>query len=125
VKLWKAVLVMNLGLLAGVLLGYLAWGRELPRLQRELDLARARQPVPGVEQVFEAQGVVRAVIREINVVVLTHEEIPGFMPAMTMGFRAQEARLFDGLAVGDLVRFTLKGVPPNMAITALARQGKT
>ena len=124
-RLWKAVLVMNMALLAGVLFGYLAWGREIPRLERELAAVRQRQPVPGVEQVFQAQGVVRAIVREINVVVLTHDEITGFMPPMTMGFRAPEARLYEGLEVGDVVRVTLRGVPPSLVITELARLGKS
>lgn len=124
-RLWKAVVVMNMALLAGILFGYLAWGREVPRLERELAAVRQRQPAPGVEQVFQAQGVVRAIVREIGVVVLTHDEITGFMPAMTMGFRAPEPRLYDGIAVGDMVRVTLRGVPPAVVITELAKVGKS
>ena len=124
-RLWKAVLVMNMALAAGVLIGYLAWGREVPRLERELAAARQRQPAPGVEQAFQGVGVVRAVVREIGVVVLTHDEIGGFMPSMTMGFRAQDQRMIEGLEVGDLVRFTLRGVPPNVVITELVKQGRS
>ena len=64
-------------------------------------------------------------IPEINVLVLTHEDIPGFMPSMTMGFRAANPRLYAGLQVGDLIRFTLKGVPPNVTIVAITKEGKT
>jgi Cu/Ag efflux protein CusF len=56
---------------------------------------------------------------------VTHEDIPGFMPSMTMGFRAANPKLYAGLQVGDLIRFTLKGVPPNVTIVAITREGKS
>ncbi|MBI4587462.1 MAG: copper-binding protein, partial [Candidatus Rokubacteria bacterium] len=74
---------------------------------------------------WTVRGVVRSVIPEINVIVLTHEEISGFMPSMTMGFRTAAPQLYNGLEVGDRIRFTLKGVPPNVTIVAIAREGKS
>ena len=35
-----------------------------------------------------------------------------------------EPQLYRGLDIGDPVRFTLKGVPPNLSITAIAREDK-
>lgn len=119
------VLLLNLALAVGVLVGYLAWGRQVVALERELALARQRILPAGVEQTFTAQGVVRALVPEIGVVVLTHEAIGGFMPAMTMGFRARDPEALKGLAVGDVVRFTLRGIPPNLVITEIAAQGKS
>jgi hypothetical protein len=43
------------------------------------------------------------------------------MPAMTMGFRAASRKVYEGVEVGDEVRFTLKGAPPNVAITAIEK----
>jgi Cu/Ag efflux protein CusF len=77
-----------------------------------------------VEQKWTVQGVVRALLPEINVLVVTHEEISGYMPAMTMGFRARDPKLYDGIEVGDSIRFTLRGVPPNVLITEIGKQGK-
>lgn len=124
-RLSRVVILINLALAVGLLLGYLAWGRQLAALER--DLARARPPFspPGVAQVFTTQGVVRALIPEVGVVVLTHDEITGFMPAMTMGFRTQDPALFRSLEVGDAVRFTLKGVPPNVVITEVVKLGQS
>lgn len=124
-RLWRVVILLNLALATGFFLGYLAWGRQIPALERDVALARQRAGPLGVEQVFTAQGVVRALIPEINVAVVTHDEIKGFMPAMTMGFRTQDPQLFRGVAVGDVVRFTLKGVPPSMLITEMVKQGKS
>jgi Cu/Ag efflux protein CusF len=65
---------------------------------------------------------VRAVLTDLNVVVLTHEELTGYMGPMTMGFRVHDPRLYEGLDIGDTVRFTLTGVPPNVEITALTKE---
>jgi len=65
--------------------------------------------------------VVRAILPEINVMVLTHGEMPGYMPAMTMGFRAASPKIHESVRVGDAVRFTVRGVPPNVAITAIEK----
>jgi Cu/Ag efflux protein CusF len=123
-RLWRVVVLVNLAVGVGLLLGYIAWGRQIPQLQREINLARQRIAVQGVEQTWTVQGVVRALLPEINVLVVTHEEISGYMPAMTMGFRARDPKLYDGIEVGDSIRFTLRGVPPNVLITEIGKQGK-
>ena len=123
-RLWRVVLLVNLALLVGLLLGYLAWGRSLDESRRELAELRGQIVPAGVERVLRARGVVRAVVPEINVIVLSHEEIAGFMPPMTMGFRAQEGKLLDGVQVGDVLTFTLRGVPPNLLLTELRKEGK-
>jgi Cu/Ag efflux protein CusF len=122
-RLWKAVLLLNLALGVGLLLGYLWWGKDAARLRQEV--AVARRAAAGVEREWVARGVVRSVIPELNVLVVTHEEIPGFMPSMTMGFRAASPRLYEGLRVGDRVRFRLRGVPPDVNIVEIAPEGKS
>jgi Cu/Ag efflux protein CusF len=125
-RLWRVVLLLNLALGVGVLVGWLAWGQEIPRLERRLLESRQRVLVVGGEQTWIVKGVVRAVIPEIQVVVLTHDEIPGFMPAgMTMGFKVQNPKTLEGARPGDVVRFTLTGVPPDVQITALVKEGQS
>jgi Cu/Ag efflux protein CusF len=124
-RLWRVVLLLNLAVGVGVLVGWLAWGREVSRLESRLQ-SQQRVVVIGGEQTWNIKGVVRAVIPEIQVVVLTHEEIPGFMPAgMTMGFKVKDAKVLERARVGDVVRFTLTGVPPDVQITALATEGRS
>ncbi len=123
-RLWRVILLVNLAVVVGLLLGYLAWGRSLDETRRELAELRGQVVPAGVERVLRARGVVRAVVPEINVVVLSHDEIAGFMPPMTMGFRAQEGKLLDGVQVGDVLAFTLRGVPPNLLLTELRKEGK-
>ena len=125
-RLWRVVLLLNLAVAVGVLVGWLAWGQQIPRLERRLLESQQRVLVVGGEQTWIVKGVVRAVIPEIQVVVLTHEEIPGFMPAgMTMGFKVQDPKVLERARVGDVVRFTLTGVPPDVQITALVKEGQS
>lgn len=125
-RLWRAVLLLNLAAGVGVLVGWLAWGQQIPRLERQLLESRQQVLVVGREQTWTVKGVVRAVIPEIQVVVLTHEEIPGFMPAgMTMGFKVQNPKTLERARPGDLVRFTLKGIPPDVQITELVKEGQS
>jgi len=125
-RLWRVVLLLNLAVAVGVLVGWLAWGLQVSRLERRLTQTQQRVVVIGGEQTWVIKGVVRAVIPEIQVVVLTHEEIPGFMPAgMTMGFKVKDAKVLERARVGDVVRFTLTGVPPDVQITALATEGRS
>ena len=97
--------------------GYLWWGREATRLTRELAEARA---AAGPRE-YHAEGVIRAVLPEMNIVVITHDEITGYMPAMTMGFRAVSPKIYETVDVGDAVRFTLRGTPPNLALVAVEK----
>ena len=124
-RLWRVVLLLNLALGLGILLGYLAWGRQISRLERELDVARQQAGLAGTERTWTVRGVVRAVLPELSVVILTHDDIPGFMGPMTMGFRVREPQLYGGLDIGETVRFTLTGVPPNVVITAITREGRS
>ncbi len=112
---------MNLALAIGLMLGYLAWGRQLVRLEQELSVARRQAAVP---RTWTVRGVVRAVLPQANVVILTHEDVPGYMTSMTMGFPVKDPKLAEGLDIGETVRFTLTGVPPDLVITAITREGR-
>lgn len=118
-RTWKVVVLTDLALVLGLAFGYLWWGREVGRLRAELDTQRMRPAVAAGE--WRAVGVVRGVIPDMNLIVLTHEQIGDLMPAMTMGFRAASSEIYTGLKTGDEVRFILKGVPPNVFITAIEK----
>jgi Cu/Ag efflux protein CusF len=64
---------------------------------------------------------VRAGLGDLGLVVITHGEIPGYMPAMTMGFRVASSKIVESVKAGDAVRFVLRGTPPNLAITAIEK----
>lgn len=62
---------------------------------------------PANAQVFQVKGVVVELLPEENSVRIKHEEIPGYMAAMTMAFEVRDPRELAGLAAGDSVAFRL------------------
>jgi Cu/Ag efflux protein CusF len=117
-RVWRVVILLVLALAVGVGWGYVWWGRRVARLTGEL--AEARTAAAGPRE-YRSEGVVRAVLPDMNIVVITHAEITGYMPAMTMGFRAASPNIYETLDVGDAVRFTLRGTPPNLALVAVEK----
>ena len=118
-RLWRVVILVDLALAIGVGAGYLWWGQQARRLARELDLARVAAASGGGEREFHGRGVVRAGLADLGILVITHGEIPGYMPPMTMGFRTSTPKILESVKPGDAVRFTLRGTLPNLAIVAV------
>lgn len=58
------------------------------------------------ERSFDLHGQILAV-RPNNEVLVKHDDIRGFMPAMTMPYRVRRPELLAGVAAGDLIRATL------------------
>jgi Cu/Ag efflux protein CusF len=134
-RVWKVVLLLDLAIVLAVGWGWTVWGRraaaldaeiartrsETERLERELAAARGGGPARAGEQQWVVRGVVRAVLPDRQVIVLTHEEIPGYMPSMTMGFREASSKIHESVQIGDAVRFTLRGTPPDVVVTAMEK----
>ena len=56
-------------------------------------------------------------------ITLKHGEIKNLdMPPMTMAFRVRDAKLLDGVAVGDRVRFVAERVDGQYTVTSLSKQ---
>jgi len=55
---------------------------------------------------YSARGVLKNIDVPKKRVSIAHEDIPGFMNAMTMPFDVKDASLLTGLAVGDTVTFS-------------------
>jgi protein SCO1 len=58
-------------------------------------------------QVYQVKGIVREVLADQKKVRIAHEEIPGYMAAMTMPFDVKDAKELEGLATGDEVTFRM------------------
>ena len=117
-RAWKAVLVVNALLLLIGTGGAVAWRRS----QAAAAAAAQAAAWGGPEREWRGiHGVVRAVIPDLGIVVLTHEDIPGFMPGMTMGFRVVDANIPETLSVGDAVRFSVRGSPPLVVLTEIEK----
>ena len=116
---WQVALVLNLTFAVGLGLGYAGWGRRAEAVDREFEAARAQVErlererqgcaagARAGEQQWEGRGVVRAVYPQL--LVITHEEIRGLLPARTTGFRLAAPMLRDPIRVGDAIRFSLRG----------------
>src|SRR5262249_4696809 len=91
-RVWKGVVLVDLALAVGLGWGYLWWGQRTLTLQRDLAAARLVAATTG-EREYHATGVVRAELGDLGMIVLTHGEIPGYMPAMTMGFRLASPKI--------------------------------
>lgn len=57
------------------------------------------------EEAYSATGTIKSFGPDRAFVNIAHDDIPGFMDAMTMSFRARSADQLAGLAAGDAVRF--------------------
>jgi protein SCO1/2 len=55
---------------------------------------------------YSATGTVRAVDAEKKTILIMHNDIPGFMKAMTMLFELRDGAVVNGVAQGDKVSFT-------------------
>jgi Copper binding periplasmic protein CusF len=116
---WQVALVLNLAVAVALGVAYAGWGRRAEALDRELETVRAQmerlerqqQACAGGaragEQQWSGRGIVRAIYPQL--LVITHEEIQGLLPARTTGFRAASPSLRESIRVGDPIRFSLRG----------------
>lgn len=59
-------------------------------------------------KVYATRGTLRSFGPDRAFVNIAHEDIPGFMKAMTMSFEPDGRNQLDGLAVGDVVAFAFE-----------------
>ena len=76
-------------------------------------------------QSYAVAGVVRELKPDGRTVVIRHEEIPGYMEAMTMPFRVRDTNELSGLAPGDVLSFRLQVTDDASWIDQIKRTGKS
>ena len=82
----------------------------------------AHHPASTAAAADMADGEVRKIDKAALKLTLKHGEIKNLdMPPMTMVFRVADARLLDGVAVGDRVRFAADKVGGSYTVTALVK----
>jgi Cu(I)/Ag(I) efflux system periplasmic protein CusF len=98
---------MNLALAALPLL--LAVGTACQGASSDSGEPRGQQEgVRPEEKTWETRGVIKRIERERQMITIAHENIPGYMPPMTMPFWMESDALFEGLVVGDTVEFRFR-----------------
>lgn len=117
--MWLVVILVNVALAVGLSFGYAAWGRRLATLDGEVKVAQAQMEQLGREreacfaggrfgeQLWEGRGIVRAVYPKL--ILITHEEISGLLPARTTSFRLADSASHGRVRAGDPIRFWLQG----------------
>ena len=75
--------------------------------------------------VYQVKGVVREVMPEKKSVTISHEEIPGYMDAMTMDFSVTNAAELAGLRPGDVVDFRMTVTADDGWIDQIRKTGAT
>ncbi len=75
------------------------------------------------QEVYTVDGVVEAVDPATRQLTVAHEEIPGFMPAMTMSFDAAQGVALDALAPGDRIRFELERTGSSLRVLSAQKTG--
>ena len=118
-RMWRVAILVNLALAVGLGFGYGAWGRRLATLDDDVKTAQAQVEqlkrereacFAGArfgEQLWEGRGIVRAVYPKL--LLITHEEISGLLPARTTGFRLADSVDRGRAHPGDPIRFWLQG----------------
>jgi len=76
------------------------------------------------ERTFTLQGQVLSVEPARKQLTVKHEEIKGFMPAMTMPYEVRDEKLLDGIAAGDLINATLVVVSNGAYLSAIKKVGE-
>jgi protein SCO1/2 len=74
-------------------------------------------------QIFQARGVIQELPADGKSAVIKHEEVPNYMPAMTMPFDVKNPNELRGLRVGDAVTFRLNVTAKEGWIDHVAKTG--
>jgi Cu/Ag efflux protein CusF len=87
-------------------------------------VAGCSQPTPkkSAADVYDIQGKIEAIRPDKTGVTLDHEDIPGLMKGMKMGFPVKDAKVLDGLQVGDQVQGRLQVESGKYLITELKKR---
>lgn len=74
-------------------------------------------------QRYQLTGHVLVVRSATDELLIKHDDIPGFMPAMTMPYKVRDGRLLEGVAAGDLVTATLVVEESDAWLAAIEKTG--
>jgi Cu/Ag efflux protein CusF len=100
---------MNLAYLLLPLTFLLAWGcqstAEGSTEQQESALEAKGDEKP---EIWTARGLVKRIEPERGTITIHHEDVPGYMPSMTMPFWIESPSQLEGIAVGDSVEFRFR-----------------
>lgn len=108
-----------------------SWARVLCGIGLGLGLASCSKPASLAESAqtvgsrsYQVRGIVRGAPDLVaRTVTVQHEDVPGFMPAMTMDFAFRDSQEVAGIRVGETVAFTLVVAQNESWIAGVRRMG--
>ncbi|MCM3869869.1 MAG: copper-binding protein [Pyrinomonadaceae bacterium] len=71
---------------------------------------------------YHGVGTIQEVDRKKNAIKIDHEEITGYMPAMSMDYHPHDPALLDAVKVGDRIEFTLEDMAGIATITEIKKR---
>jgi protein SCO1/2 len=77
----------------------------------------ANPPIPTDARSYEVRGMVRGIAPDRSSMDVEHEDIPGFMPSMTMPFLVHDAKEIAEVRIGDAVSFRMIVTDKDLAVT--------
>src|SRR4029453_1712897 len=75
------------------------------------------------QQTYQLHGQVLAVESASHEILVKHDDIPGFMPAMTMPYTVKDEKLLSGRTPGDLINATLVVSEGSAWLSAITKTG--
>lgn len=78
---------------------------------------------PSDVRTYQLTGQILVVKPETNEVLIKHQDIPGFMPAMTMPYVVKDPAIIKGRVAGDLITATLNVSPDTAYLSAITKTG--
>jgi protein SCO1/2 len=90
----------------------------------ESQLAPSTAATNAAHRIYETRGVVRSIPETGHTVVVRHEEIPGYMPKMTMELNVRDTNEIAGLERNDEITFQLVATADTHWIQHIKRVGK-
>jgi len=104
-------------------LGVLLFGCMLSMLADAADSPLHSKENEGLVRSFAARGVIKELRTGSKTVLVQHEEVVGYMPAMTMPFKVQGSNELAGLRAGDRISFRLRVTDTESWIDDITRMG--
>lgn len=71
---------------------------------------------------YTTRGTIEEIREERGQIIVHHENIPGYMPEMTMPFLIEDPALFQGLAVGQRIELTFSVEPGGRHVARVIRR---
>jgi protein SCO1/2 len=86
-------------------------------------LVACGQPADDGTKSFDTRGLIREIAEDRRTAVIRHEEIPGYMPKMTMELTVRNTNELAGLVAGDVIAFRLHADAETHWIDTLRKVG--